>query len=138
MTASGCSTIWPCPGAEGQRSAASALEPASSTIRVFVGSETTVEVAYYITSLGRDRADAARLGRLIRSHWGIENRLHHVRDVTFGEDASRVRSNSSPQVLAALRNAAVHLLDGVKATSKAAARRRFAAQPHEALRLVTT
>lgn len=103
-----------------------------------IGSETTVEVAYYITSLGRDRADAARLGRLIRSHWGIENRLHHVRDVTFGEDASRVRSNSSPQVLAALRNAAVHLLDGVKATSKAAARRRFAAQPHEALRLVTT
>lgn len=100
--------------------------------------ETTVEVAYYITSLGRDRADAARLGQLIRSHWEIENRLHHVRDVTFGEDASRVRSGSSTQVLAAFRNAAIHLLDGVKATSKAAARRRFAAQPHEALRLVTT
>lgn len=100
--------------------------------------ETTVEVAYYITSLGRDRADATRLGKLIRSHWGIENRLHHVRDVTFGEDASRVRRGSSPQVLAALRNAVVHLLDGVRATSKAAARRRFAARPHEALRLLTT
>lgn len=100
--------------------------------------ETTVEVAYYITSLGRDRADATRPGKLIRSHWGIENRLHHVRDVTFGEDASRVRRGSSPQVLAALRNAVVHLLDGVRATSKAAARRRFAARPHEALRLLTT
>src|SRR4051812_32937573 len=66
--------------------------------------QTTVEVAYYITSLGRDRADAVQLGQWIRCHWEIENRLHHVRDVTFGEDASRVRRGSSPQVLAALRN----------------------------------
>ena len=69
---------------------------------------------------------------------GIENRLHHVRDVTVGEDAGRVRKGSSPQVLAALRNAVVHLLDGVKTTSKAAARRRFAARPLDALQLVTT
>jgi predicted transposase YbfD/YdcC len=103
-----------------------------------VKGETTVEVTYSITSLGRDRVDAAGLGKLIRGHWEIENRLHHVRDVTFGEDASRVRKGSSPQVLAALRNAAVHLLNGVKATSRAAARRRFATRPHEALRLVTT
>jgi predicted transposase YbfD/YdcC len=103
-----------------------------------VKGETTVEVAYYITSLGRDRVDAAGLEKLIRCHWEIENRLHHVRDVTFGEDASRVRKGSSPQVLAALRNAAVHLLNGVKATSRAAARRRFAARPHEALRLIDT
>jgi predicted transposase YbfD/YdcC len=103
-----------------------------------VQGETTVEVAYYVTSLGRDRVDVAGLGKLIRRHWEIENRLHHVRDVTFGEDASRVRKGSSPQVLAALRNAAIHLLNGVKATSRAAARRRFAARPHEALRLITT
>jgi predicted transposase YbfD/YdcC len=99
--------------------------------------ETTVEVAYYITSLGRDRADATRLGRLIRAHREVENRLHHARDVTFGEDAGRVRQGSSPQVLAAVRNAAIHLLDKVKATSKAAARRRFAVRPHDALRLLT-
>lgn len=98
--------------------------------------ETTVEVAYYITSLGRDRAGAARLGELIRAHWGIENRLHYVRDVTFGEDASRVRTGSSPQILAALRNTANYLLEGVDAPSKAAAMRRFAARPHEAARLV--
>jgi predicted transposase YbfD/YdcC len=101
-----------------------------------VRGETTVEVAYYITSLGRDRADAARLGELIRKHWGIENRLHRVRDVTLGEDASRVRRGSSVQVLAALRNTAVYLLGLVKASSKAAATRRFAAHPNEAVHLI--
>jgi hypothetical protein len=68
----------------------------------------------------------------------VENRSHRVRDVTFGEDASGVRSNSSPQVMTAFRYTAIHLLNGVKATSMAAAWRRFAALPHEALRLVTT
>ncbi len=100
--------------------------------------ETTVDVSYYITSLSRERADARRLGELIRAHWGIENRLHYVRDVTWGEDASRVRKGSSPEVLAALRNTANYLLEGVKAPSKAAATRRFAAHPYEALPLVLT
>lgn len=103
-----------------------------------VRGETRVEVAYYITSLNRERVDATALGKLIRCHWEIENRLHHVRDVTFGEDASRVRKGSSPQVLAALRNVVVHLLSGVKATSRAAARRQFATRPHEALQLIVT
>jgi len=98
--------------------------------------ETTVEVSYYITSLDRTRADAARLGALIRAHWGIENRLHYVRDVTWGEDASRVRKGSSPELLAALRNTANYLLERVKAPSKAAATRRFAAHPDEALPLI--
>jgi hypothetical protein len=68
--------------------------------------------------------------------WSIENRLHGVRDVTLGEDACRVRSGSAPQALAALRNAVVHLLEGVEATSKAAALRRFAIYPREALALL--
>lgn len=41
---------------------------------------------------------------LSRAHWGIENRLHWVRDATFGEDAGRTRSRTAPQVLAAFRN----------------------------------
>ncbi len=49
----------------------------------------TVETVYAITSLTAERADAARLLDLSRSHWGIENRLHHVRDVTCGEDHCR-------------------------------------------------
>jgi hypothetical protein len=86
-----------------------------------------------ITSLGRDRAKATRLLALARSQWGIENGLHSVRAVTLGEDACRVRTGSAPQVLAALRNAVVHLLDGVQAASKAAAPRSFAARPFAAL-----
>ena len=45
-----------------------------------------------------------------RGHWGIENRIHGVRDVTRGEDASRIRTASAPEVLAGLRNAAISLL----------------------------
>jgi Transposase DDE domain len=97
-----------------------------------------VEVAYGITSLGRDRADARRLLAVARGHWGIENRLHWVRDETLGEDRCRVRTGASPEVLAAVRNAAVHLLEGVTAPSKAAATRRFAAHPHKALPLLFT
>ena len=90
------------------------------------GGKTSVEVVHGITSLGRGKADAARLLGLARGHWGIENGLHFVRDVTLGEDACRVRKGSAPQALAAIRNAVVHLLEGVKAASKAAATRRFA------------
>ena len=53
--------------------------------------KTTVEVAYGITSLGPEEADAAALLGLVRQHWRIENCLHWVRDVTLGEDACRVR-----------------------------------------------
>ena len=103
-----------------------------------VGATTTVEVVHGITSVGRDRADATRLLELARGHWGIENGLHYVRDVTLGADACRVRCGSAPEVLAALRNVAVHLLAGVKAASKAAATRRFAARPFSALPLLFT
>jgi hypothetical protein len=95
------------------------------------------ETVYGITSLRGDRADAGRLLGLVRGHWGIENRLHGVRDVTLGEDGCRVRTGAGPQVLAATRNAVVHLLEGVKAPSKAAALRRFAIFPLEAFALLT-
>jgi hypothetical protein len=77
----------------------------------------TVEVAYGVTSLSPDRADATTLLKLVRDHWAIENELHYVRDVTLREDACRVRSGSAPHVLAALRNAVVHLLGGIDARS---------------------
>ena len=71
---------------------------------------TTVEVVHGITSLSEQEADAARLLGLTRGHWGIENGLHYVRDVTMGEDASRVRSGNAPQVLAALRNLVIFVV----------------------------
>jgi len=96
------------------------------------GGRTTVEVVYGITRLTRAQAGAGRLLALVRGHWGIENRLHYVRDVTLGEDACRVRSGGAPQVLAAVRNLAVYPLEGGTAASKAAATRRLAAHPKEA------
>jgi len=56
------------------------------------------------------RADPARLGGLARDHRQIEHCLYWVRDVTFGEDASRVRARHGPRVMASLRNLAVSLL----------------------------
>jgi predicted transposase YbfD/YdcC len=73
------------------------------------GSETR-EVAYAITSAGPEWADAAALLAGWRGHWGIENRLHWVRDVTLGEDASRIRTTAAPEAMAGLRNAAISLL----------------------------
>lgn len=78
-------------------------------VRVLAG-KAEVEVVYGITSLKREEADARRLLGLTRGHWGIENGSHYVRDVTLGEDACRVRTGDAAQVLAAVRNAAVHLL----------------------------
>lgn len=67
------------------------------------------ETAYGITSLSSEKADPARLLKLNRGHWCIENRLHWVRDVTFDEDRSQVRKGSGPQVMATLRNLAISL-----------------------------
>jgi hypothetical protein len=77
---------------------------------VRVGGEWTTEVSYAITSVPRERAGAATLLGWHRGHWGIENRAHYVRDVTMGEDSNRTWSGSGPQVLAALRNAALNHL----------------------------
>lgn len=74
------------------------------------------EVAYGITSAPRKLADAATLLACNRGHWGIENRLHYVRDVTFGEDASQIEKGHAPQILASLRNGLLAALraEGVK------------------------
>jgi predicted transposase YbfD/YdcC len=94
------------------------------------------ETVYGVTSLRPDQADAARLLRLSRHHWRIENGSHWVRDVTFGEDHSQVRCGSIPEVMAALRNTAIGLLRAAGITSIAAACRTFAAQPAQALTLL--
>jgi predicted transposase YbfD/YdcC len=91
------------------------------------------EVAYAITSLPVERASARQLLQLWREHWHIENKLHWVRDVTFDEDRSQVRTGRIPQVMAALRNVAISLLRICGAENIAAATRRYAARPALAL-----
>jgi len=65
---------------------------------------------YAITSLTAFRADPVLLARWIRGHWGIENRLHRVRDVSFDEDRSQIRTAAGLQIMAALRNLAITAL----------------------------
>ncbi len=69
--------------------------------------KTTREVRYYISSLP---ADAQVLGDVVRTHWGIENSLHWTLDVTFAEDASRLRTGHSSQNFALLRRIALNQL----------------------------
>ena len=98
--------------------------------------QTTTEVAYGVTSLDRSKADAIELLKLSRGHWSIENRLFHIRDVTLGEDACRVRSGHAPQNLSTIRNTILHLLHAAGYKNKAAALRRHAAHPTQALALL--
>lgn len=98
--------------------------------------QTTTEVSYGITSLPPEDADATTLLNLTRPHWGIENRVFHVRDVTLGEDQCRVRTGTAPLILSTLRNATLNLLRRKNISNIAAALRRHAAQPLEALGLV--
>lgn len=100
--------------------------------------ETTTELSYLITSLPADQASPARLLELSRGHWGIENRVHWVRDVTFDEDRCQVRSGAAPQVLAACRNLVIALLRRAGATNIAAALRSCSGHPELALALVTS
>lgn len=97
---------------------------------------TTVEVSYGITSLSEEEATASDLLNYLRDHWKIENQLHYVRDMTLAEDACRVRSGSAPQVLAALRNAVVHLLSGTGAASHREAIENLQVHPEKAHKLI--
>lgn len=70
--------------------------------------KTTREVQFYLTSLG---CDACKLGQSIRLHWSVENGLHWTLDVTFNEDACRVRTGHAPQNLSLLRRIAINALN---------------------------
>jgi hypothetical protein len=86
------------------------------------------EARYFITSAPRELADAGVLLTWARGHWSIENRSHYVRDVTLGEDASRIRKGNGPEIMAALRNAAIGFFRATGATNIAETIRRNASQ----------
>lgn len=72
-----------------------------------INGEEKMETSYYLSSLP---AKVRKLAKLIRQHWSIENQLHWVLDVTFTEDASRIRKRNAPQTAAMLRRLAVSIL----------------------------
>lgn len=98
----------------------------------------SVEVIYLLCSLGHLDAPVQALAAWAQNHWRIENALHWVRDVTFGEDDSRVRTGVGPRVMATLRSTVISLLRLDGHTSIAAALRFCGRDPGRASLLVTT
>lgn len=96
----------------------------------------STEVVYAIVSLPFEHARPAMIAAWLRQHWGIENAIHWVRDVTLDEDRSMVAAGNGPQVMAALRNAALnlHRIDG--ATNIAEACRTTALSPGKGIHLL--
>lgn len=94
----------------------------------------SAEITYLITSLTAEDAGPERLLELNRAHWAIENRLHHVRDVTLNEDRCRVRKGARP--LATLRNLAISLIRR-RGLSIPEARENFREDRADAIKAVT-
>lgn len=96
----------------------------------------TTEYAYGMTSLPPKLLSPEALLALVRQHWRIENRAHWRRDVTLGEDACKVTCGQAPQVLAALNNIVLALLDLLGVKNAARQIRAFDAAPADALKLL--
>ncbi len=97
--------------------------------------KTTIKTVYAVTSLAAEQADPAQLATLIRDHWQIEA-LHHVRDTTFAEDASQLRTGNAPRAMTTWRNLAIGALRLAGATNIAAAVRHNARNADRPLTLL--
>jgi len=87
-----------------------------------VGARSSTETAYYLLSTA---LSAERFGEVARAHWGVENGLHWVLDVTMNEDGARNRKDNGPQNIALLRRLALNLakLEGSKGSMKGTLKR---------------
>src|SRR5579875_3291873 len=94
------------------------------------------ETCYAVTSLTLTQATYGQLAAIIRGHWGIEDRLHWVRDLDFDEDRSQIRTASGPRIMASLRNLAITILRLAGATSIAAALRHHARRPSRPIQTI--
>ena len=94
-------------------------------VRPLTGRKWRTVTVYAVTSLTAAQAHPARLADWVRGHWGIEA-LHHLRDVTFAEDASQLRTGTAPRAMASLRNLVIGILHAHGARNIAAALRRNA------------
>ncbi len=94
-------------------------------------------VRYGITSLPATIAVPERLLTLKRGHWGIENGLHYVKDVTMGEDRSTIHADNGPKIMAAFRNTVVSLLRRAGFSTIAARMRHNSIHPEAALAVLS-
>jgi hypothetical protein len=104
--------------------------------QVLSGGPTEPEIVYGVSSLSAARISARAMLAHSRGHWTIENRLHHVRDMTYDEDRSQIRKQNGPQVMALLRNLAISLLRLARAASIASATRFLGRHVEVATRLI--
>jgi predicted transposase YbfD/YdcC len=95
------------------------------------------ETCYAVTSLTLAQASYAQLAVIIRGHWGIEDRLHWVRDTGFDEDRSQIRTAAGPQIMASLRILVITILRLSGEASIAAALRYHARRPSRPLQTIT-
>jgi predicted transposase YbfD/YdcC len=95
-----------------------------------------IQIVYGITNLPRKNADAERLLELNQKHWSVENRLHHRRDVTLGEDGSQVRIKGAPETLAVINSGILALMDYLGVKNVASMMRHFDFHYQEALQLL--
>ncbi len=102
------------------------------------GRKWTTETVYAVTDLTAAQAQPHLLATWLRGHWTVEVALHWVRDVTFREDHSQVRTGSGPQVMAGLRNLAINLFRLSGAGNIAAALRHHARNVKHPLQLLLT
>lgn len=99
-------------------------------------SKWTSETVYAVTSLTSMKASPAQLAGIVRGHWSVEDSLHWVRDVTYDEDRSQVRTQNGPRVMASLRNLAITILRLAGHANIAAALRHHARRPCRPLQTI--
>ncbi|MFY1668808.1 ISAs1 family transposase [Plantactinospora sp. WMMB334] len=97
------------------------------------GTRETRESVYAVTSLDVHQASPADLATAIRGHWAVENSSHHIRDVTFAEDACTIHTGTAPRAMAALRNLAIGVLKTLGAHNIAKTTRAIRDEPQRAL-----
>ncbi|WP_420886552.1 transposase [Candidatus Kuenenia stuttgartiensis] len=96
----------------------------------------TEEIVYGITSLTQQKASPKTILKFSRGHWSIENGLHYVRDTSFREDHSQIRTQNAPRAMASLKNLVVGLFHFLNVPNIAKTLRNFAARPFLALQML--
>src|SRR5579862_5685848 len=103
------------------------------TVRLLTTNQLRHEVVYGLSSLSMKQTPPARLLSLIRAHWAIENRLHHRRDVSLGEDACQTRTGPVPRRLSQLDSTVLTLMDRIGVRNVARQMRYFDTYLEQAL-----